>query len=492
MLTLVEYFLGEIMKEVSFRNVDKLFIKVSMNEKFAIIFGLFLIVLTTLSIVSYQNAIQQIENQSMATLESKLSGMVLAMNSTKQTEELTSLGVEVSTSAQDSFRHQDILTAVVNINSLQYFSLSESISVPEAKAKQQALNSLLLSFLWLFPIGLILYWYATHFTGALWTIWNMTEKIAKGDLTSRCGFHAGREEFGTIGFALDNAMDTLTELVVIVKDNTETLHAASSSFAEETRQSEEQINHQYASLDSVATAMEEMTASSLEVTNTSKKASQQIELNAEYIKQSDSRVQHAISEIRQLSSHIDQTSASVVTLQENAIQINDVIITINSISEQTNLLALNAAIEAARAGEMGRGFAVVADEVRTLASRTQSATLEIQAMIENLQLETNNISQMTENTVKQAQTSRELIVDIGSDVNSLTESSQAVNDMSFKISVSSEDQSSVANNISEELSGIRVQSNTIKDLVSQSAQGVVELSSASENLGKILSRYQTI
>ncbi len=58
---------------------------------------------------------------------------------------------------------------------------------------------------------------------------------------------------------------------------------------------------------------------------------------------------------------------------------------IRGIAEQTNLLALNAAIEAARAGDQGRGFAVVADEVRSLAQKTQSSTLEINTIIQNLQ-----------------------------------------------------------------------------------------------------------
>ena len=478
------------MKEVQFRNVDKLFIKMSINDKFWVIFGLCLVVLTALSVTRYQHDVQQIEKQSMISLESQLSGMVLALESNKQLEKMTSLGIK-STSAKASSRNADKLTAVVKTQAKKYVALTQTVSPKEAEAKQIALNTLLLSFLWLLPLSLVLYWTATFIGGALWVLWSTTENIAKGDLTSRLGFHPGRDEFGTIGCALDKAMDTLTELVDIVKENAETLHNASSSLSNETRQSENQINLQYTSLDSVATAMEEMTASSMEVTEISKQASQQIEDNAEHVKESDGRVQTAIKEIQQLSSFIDQTSNSVLTLQENAAKINEVITTISSISEQTNLLALNAAIEAARAGEMGRGFAVVADEVRTLAGRTQSATLEIQSTIENLQSETNNISRMTESTVKQAQVSRDLITEIGADVNSITESSQLVNDMSYQISHSSEEQSSVANNISEELSGIRLQSNTVKDLVTQSAQGVAQLSQASENLGKILARYRT-
>ena len=69
--------------------------------------------------------------------------------------------------------------------------------------------------------------------------------------------------------------------------------------------------------------------------------------------------------------------------KDNFEKIREIVGTIESIAAQTNLLALNAAIEAARVGEAGRGFAVVADEVRALAQRTQEATEQASAFVNN-------------------------------------------------------------------------------------------------------------
>ncbi|MCT8987970.1 methyl-accepting chemotaxis protein [Shewanella phaeophyticola] len=355
------------MKQVDFRNIDKLFIKMSINDKFWSIFALFLIVLSSVSIGSYVNKIDQIEQQSIQVLEQKVAAMVQALDSTDQLEKAANLGLQVSSRAQNSTRSQDTVTAVY-ASAGQYYTLSESVYSHESDAKQAAMNSMLLSFLWIIPFAIVLYCNATFIGGALWVLWDTTEKIAKGDLTSRLGFHPGRDEFGTIGCALDKAMDTLSELVIAVKTNTDTLHATSDSFARDAEQSAEQIDLQYASLDSVATAMEEMTASAAEVSNIARNSTERVEQDSEYTRQSYDRAKRAINEIEQLSKYIEQTSNSVNTLKVNATNINDVITTINAISDQTNLLALNAAIEAARAGEMGRGFAVVADEVRTLAA----------------------------------------------------------------------------------------------------------------------------
>lgn len=79
------------------------------------------------------------------------------------------------------------------------------------------------------------------------------------------------------------------------------------------------------------------------------------------------------------------------TLSESVQKITSIIKLINDISEQTNLLALNASIEAARAGEAGRGFSVVADEMRKLSIATLDATVNVQALIDDIESKTNSI-----------------------------------------------------------------------------------------------------
>lgn len=79
-------------------------------------------------------------------------------------------------------------------------------------------------------------------------------------------------------------------------------------------------------------------------------------------------------------------------LKEYANKMQDIMGLIRNVANQTSMLALNASIEAARAGEAGRGFAVVASEISNLSTQTNSATGDIDKLIEDI---VNSVEEVT-------------------------------------------------------------------------------------------------
>ncbi len=114
-------------------------------------------------------------------------------------------------------------------------------------------------------------------------------------------------------------------------------------------------------------------------------------------------------------------------------EINNLTSIVRGIANQTNLLALNAAIEAARAGEAGRGFAVVADEVKQLASKTETATVEIESVtttMNNLVSEMGNSMSASKESLNTSIDSLETVAialaDVTSVVNDVTSQVQTI------------------------------------------------------------------
>jgi len=203
------------------------------------------------------------------------------------------------------------------------------------------------------------------------------------------------------------------------------------------------------------------------------KTRQQLHDMMQQAKKGQQFLQGTVSKMSQLSSDIASSAQAVNQVEERVGAIGSVVGTIQGISEQTNLLALNAAIEAARAGEAGRGFAVVADEVRNLAQRTQTATVEIQDMITQLQTSASSAVDLMEKSVVQAAEGVELVSNAGTELDGIVGQVTSINDMNLQIATAAGQQSSVAAEMDQNLSNVR-------ELVEASVVVVSELLETSE------------
>ncbi|MCS0390980.1 methyl-accepting chemotaxis protein [Vibrio diabolicus] len=282
-----------------------------------------------------------------------------------------------------------------------------------------------------------------------------------------------KDEYGDVARELEKTRRQLHDVIQMQINASDELSTLTEVMTLSMSETKESAQEEFNEIDQLATAMSEMSSTVQTVAEHAQTASSLTEQASAQAVSGQQFLQSTMAKMSELSSDIASSAQAVNQVEERVESIGSVVGTIQGISEQTNLLALNAAIEAARAGEAGRGFAVVADEVRNLAQRTQQATVEIQEMIAQLQTSAESAVELMEKSVVEAADGNELVSNAGSELDGIVGQVTQINDMNFQIATASGQQSSVAEEMSQNLTNVR-------ELVEASVVVVTELLETSE------------
>lgn len=310
-----------------------------------------------------------------------------------------------------------------------------------------------------------------------------------GDLTQRLEIKTN-DDLGEIALGVNSFIDNLQQMMLDIRDGTNHLYENVDKLKQQSQLNSTILQNHVSETEQVVAAIEEMNATANSMAVDASNTAQLTHKANDTGTNSKNIASKAQVSVIDLVSDVEVSAKSVNQMSIETESINSILGVIGDIAEQTNLLALNAAIEAARAGEQGRGFAVVADEVRSLASRTKTSTVQIEQALSNLLKGNQSVVDSMESTMQRCKQTAEGAGQVAQSIEAMTDFVSNINDLSTQIATAAEEQSSVTQELSRNMSAIH---NIVGDLDKNGQQALTEaenIATVNQQLTAIVGRFK--
>ncbi|WP_429123593.1 methyl-accepting chemotaxis protein [Aeromonas allosaccharophila] len=312
----------------------------------------------------------------------------------------------------------------------------------------------------------------------------------EGDLTQQMEIDT-HQELIDLGAQLNAFLGKLRGMVQMSKGIGQQVYQQAREMKHTADTMRNSLDEQNLELESVVSAMHQMSTTAVSVAGYAEQAAQESEAATHHINTAQQTLSNARNEIHTLVGDMHEADKAVALVAQRSTNISRILDVIRAIAEQTNLLALNAAIEAARAGDMGRGFAVVADEVRALATKTRESTDEIGQLIGSLQTEVSSSQRLMNTGIERSTTTVQGTEQAFEALNRVVAQIQQIHDHISQVATAAEQQSAVSDTINQNLMRIGDTANVIGQEASSSHQLSEALEQAATALASQLDRLRT-
>ncbi|MFQ1609791.1 methyl-accepting chemotaxis protein [Aeromonas veronii] len=447
------------------------------------------------------------DNKADVTLVSKM-GLIVGSNryADKLGRPLKEVGLTLPdgqpvSSDSDFILHQPIRVEAANTQWWLLIKVPKALALSKAHAISNELGTLLVDAqrqqiiamggITLLVLGLLV-WFIQTITAPLSLISRHVGHLSsnEGDLTQQMEIDT-HQELIDLGSQLNAFLGKLRGMVQMSKGIGQQVYQQAREMKHTADTMRNSLDEQNLELESVVSAMHEMSTTAVSVAGYAEQAAQESEAATHHINTAQQTLSNARNEIHTLVGDMHEADKAVALVAQRSTNISRILDVIRAIAEQTNLLALNAAIEAARAGDMGRGFAVVADEVRALATKTRESTDEIGQLIGSLQTEVSSSQRLMNTGIERSTTTVQGTEQAFEALNRVVAQIQQIHDHISQVATAAEQQSAVSDTINQNLMRIGDTANVIGQEATSSHQLSEALEQAATALASQLERLRT-
>jgi len=268
------------------------------------------------------------------------------------------------------------------------------------------------------------------------------------------------DEIGTLADSYNAIIRSLRQIVSQVQTAAQSVSNTAVNSSQAVQAVVSDAERQTAFISSALAQVEEMLQSIQGVAVRAKQAEETVQLASQVVEAGDQSADRALAGITALKSTVTDTARKVERLGSSSQKITKVVKVIRNFAAQTNLLALNASIEAARAGEEGESFAVVAEKVRALAQQSAVATSEIEATVDEIQHQIQEVIVAMTAGAQQAETGTKLVEQVRQTLTEITQASSQANKLVQEIAQAASQKTATSQVVSAAMQTV---AETVKD-----------------------------